>query len=120
MVNTKLLPPTHFPTKEALRLWLLQHIEHPSIRRALEKGKMWVHTMQGEESTWYIQCSSPLGGMYYLKILFFPNGLKIKSSVDLQSLCDKQFQQRFPPNRRSEDQRPDSSSDSNPDISTDS
>ena len=116
MVNTKLLPPAHFPTKEALRLWLLKHIEHPSIRRALEKG--WLHRRNVNiPPTILVTCISPLGGTYYLNVLFLPNGLKIKSVSP--GLFRKQMQQWFPPNRRSEEQGPKNSPDPDPDISTD-
>ena len=151
MVNTKLLPPTHFPTKEALRLWLLQHIEHPSIRRALEHGKVYScgrfsRIDPSGYPGWIILCESPLGGKYLLAILQYDNFyLQVVStrkehinwrrryphnSIILEEtewqmctgevLSAKELQQRLSPNRRSEDQRPNSSSDPDPDISTDS
>lgn len=117
MVNTKLLPPAHFPTKEALRLWLLKHIEHPSIRRALERGEMNYWELPSF-STIMVECISPLGGKYYLDVITVPNGLKIKSVEWLSWL--KQLQKRFTPNRRSEYQGPDSSPDPDPDFPADS
>jgi len=85
MVNTKLLPPAHFPTKEALRLWLLKHIEHPSIRRALEKGGIYScgrfsKIKPSGYPGWVILCESPLGGQYLFAILQYNNfHLKIVS-----------------------------------------
>lgn len=108
MVNTKLLPPAHFPTKEALRLWLLKHIEHPSIRRALEKGTMGVWGFQKPllktegRPTLFIRCESPLGGVFHLNVVYFPNGLKIQSATTAS--FDRKLKQWLSPNRRSEDQ----------------
>jgi len=97
----------------------------------LEKGTMEVSGIQirlltDEKPGLYIKCQSPLGGIYHLQILYLPNGLKIQSidmekiKIQVEQLATEYFHQGLCPNRRSENQGPDSSSDSDPNISTDS
>jgi len=106
---SKLLPHTHFLSHEALRSWLLKHLKQPSIRRALERGTMNVlgtgqDIAPQKRPGILIKCMSPLGGIYHLMVVHYPNGLQIIVVDDnyVNSLVSKQLQQWLSPDRGSE------------------